>query len=114
MNVTKKIVTAVLVCCLGLFALGGCASSNKVDVNADVPEGASPVMPYSHEGRYADLGAPGCYGCHGNNGAADPMLKQATALPDNHYVNEDRTTMEIDQAHLLCTSCHVQAVEESD
>lgn len=109
MKLSSKIATLAVAVVLSVAALTGCGSvSDSPDLNTNVPEGASPVMPLGHEGRYASLGVDGCYGCHGSNGEADPMLNGAYAMPDNHYVNGDRSTMEVDPSRVVCISCHVQ------
>ena len=54
----KSLMCGLLGCALALTCAGlaGCAEANATDVNAEVPEGAAPLMPVSHEGRYT---------CHG-------------------------------------------------
>lgn len=108
----KHMVTAalVLVMAMSLAAISGCSQEPvKEDVNANVPAGAPPLMPTSHEGRFDTLGAAGCYGCHGANEQANPMLAKSVALPDDHYVNGDSSTFEMDPTHEQCNTCHAQA-----
>lgn len=111
MKLSYKMGTACVALSVGLFALAGCAAQEEATTTASssTPEGAAPVLPASHEGRYERLGAEGCFGCHGSGEEADPFLKQAGQMPDNHYANEDRTAHEIDGTHRLCNSCHVQS-----
>lgn len=109
MKASRKITAIALACVLGMAALAGCAgSSPQTAETTETPAGAAPVLPVGHEGRLADLGVNGCYGCHGSSEEADPFLTQASSLPDNHYVNEDRTTRQINEQRILCDSCHVQ------
>ena len=110
MRLRAKIAAGVLVLALGAGAVAGCAAQEtKADVNADIPEGAAPTMPVSHEGRYDRLGANGCYGCHGANADANPMLKQATALPEDHYTTESpQSITDMSADHSQCNTCHVQ------
>ena len=107
----KTLVAAALVVAMaaGLGAAAGCsAEPAKKGVNADIPAGAAPLMPTTHEGRYESLGANGCYGCHGANDSANPMLNGSTALPDDHYVGSDPSAQELDPARRQCITCHVQ------
>ncbi|WP_418471055.1 hypothetical protein, partial [Eggerthella sp.] len=72
----KHMITAALVAvmALGLGTVAGCSQeAPREDVNANVPAGAPPLMPTSHDGRFENLGAAGCYGCHGANDQANPM-----------------------------------------
>ena len=65
-------------------------------------------MPASHEGRFQELGAPGCYGCHGAGKDADPLLTQAPALPADHYVDGDPATREVFGPRGECITRHPQ------
>lgn len=115
---TKIVITAAVAgVMLSACALTGCYSTGAISSTTetfDTPEGAAPVLSVAHQGRYDRLGAEGCYGCHGASEDADPFLKQASAMPDNHYKNEDRQTYEIDASHMLCTSCHVQQQKDGE
>ena len=102
----KHMITAALVAvmALGLGTVAGCSQeAPREDVNANVPAGAPPLMPTSHDGRFENLGAAGCYGCHGANDQANPMLADATALPG------DAGSLEMDPTHEQCITCHAQA-----
>ena len=106
----KTMITAALALtlALGAGALAGCSAEKPAStVNADTPAGAAPVMPATHEGRYDELGANGCYGCHGANDQANPMLTGSTALPDDHYLNADPNAQELDPVRGQCNTCHV-------
>lgn len=108
----KHMMTAALVLAMtmGLGAMAGCSEeAPKEDVNANVPAGAPPLMPTSHENRFEELGAAGCYGCHGANEQANPMLAKSTALPDDHYADGNAGSYEMDPTHEQCTTCHAQA-----
>ncbi|MEF9876442.1 MAG: hypothetical protein RRZ85_01610 [Gordonibacter sp.] len=107
----KQLVTATLTLtlALGMAAVAGCASeAPKDDLNANVPAGAPPLMPKSHAGRFEGLGAAGCYGCHGANEKANPMLSGSVALPEDHYASGQSGALELDPMHELCNTCHVQ------
>lgn len=108
----KHIASAAVVLALtaSLGAVVGCSQESvQEDVNANVPAGAPPLMPPNHEGRFESLGAAGCYGCHGANDKANPMLAQSQALPDDHYENADPGSFEVDPTHAQCNTCHAQA-----
>lgn len=108
----KHMITAALVAvmALGLGTVAGCSQeAPREDVNANVPAGAPPLMPTSHDRRFENLGAAGCYGCHGANDQANPMLADATALPTDHYAGGDAGSLEMDPTHEQCITCHAQA-----
>lgn len=108
----KQLTTGILVLSLvlGMAAVTGCTSSTpKEDINANVPLGAPPLMPETHEGRFESLGAAGCYGCHGANEKANPMLTGSVALPEDHYIGNQPSALELDPTHDQCNTCHVQS-----
>ena len=103
------VASAALACALGAFCIAGCsAAPAKEDVNANIPEGAAPLMPVTHEGRFERLGASGCYGCHGASERSNPMLNGSKAMPEDHYVDSSSQTLELDPTHDQCNTCHVQ------
>ena len=103
------VASAALACALGAFCIAGCsAAPAKEDVNANIPEGAAPLMPVTHEGRFERLGASGCYGCHGASERSNPMLNGSKAMPEDHYVDGSSQTLELDPTHDQCNTCHVQ------
>ena len=103
------VASAAMACALGAFCIAGCsAAPAKEDVNANIPEGAAPLMHVTHEGRFERLGASGCYGCHGANDQANPMLAGSVALPDDHYADGSPDSRQIDPTHGQCITCHVQ------
>ncbi|MCI8468076.1 MAG: hypothetical protein HFJ75_00985 [Eggerthellaceae bacterium] len=109
----RKRITAAAVAgllALSLGALGGCAapSAESPERAAERAAGEPPLMPASHEGRFYELGADGCYGCHGATEATDHMLAQAPALPDDHYVDGDPATLQVFAARGECLTCHPQ------
>ena len=111
----KKLTTALCACALALTCAGlvGCAGQSAAgDVNAEVPEGAAPLMPVSHTGRYEALAAEGCYGCHGSSPTSEVLLATATPLPADHYMNAQATTYTVDALRAQCYTCHGQAVSE--
>ena len=100
----------VVAMAFGTLAAAGCSGPAPAeDVNANVPAGAPPLMPATHQDRFEPLGASGCYGCHGANDQANPMLADATALPADHYAGGDAGSLEMDPTHEQCITCHAQA-----
>ena len=113
-------ITVVLCCVLGAFglALVGCGSSSESSYGSN--EGVSsahlaPTVPASHNARMENLNGPigssTCFGCHGANEDNNPMLAGITAMPDNHYLNEDPSTLTMDPSRRLCNTCHVLGAE---
>lgn len=100
-----------LAICLAAVALSascvmvGCASGPSADTT---PVGAPPLMPAGHDGRYENLGPEGCYGCHGANETANPMLASADRMPKDHYVDADYASLQFDPGHAECQTCHAQ------
>lgn len=102
---------AALVFAVSLGIVFGCAPNQDGPLSATVeggPRGTVPLMPASHEGRFDDLGAPGCYGCHGSNERANPLLATAPALPEDHYAGGTSTSREVDPVRVQCNTCHGQ------
>ena len=107
----KQLITGILVLSLtlGMVTVAGCTNTTpKEDINVNVPPGAPALMPETHEGRFESLGAAGCYGCHGANEKANPMLTGSAAMPDEHYVGEQPNARTLDPTHDQCNTCHVQ------
>lgn len=105
--------TATVLACIALVmslaTLGGCADGGSGSAGTvQTPEGASPLMPASHAGRFDDLGANGCYGCHGANDMANPMLKDAVVMPEDHYAQGMYATQKTDPVRDQCITCHPQ------
>ena len=99
----------VVAMAFGTLAAAGCSGPAPAeDVNANVPAGAPPLMPATHQDRFETLGASGCYGCHGANDLANPMLTGSTALPEDHYEDGSSSTQELNPTHDQCITCHSQ------
>lgn len=103
----KKIAALVATVALAssCFLMGGCGGNVAAD---STPAGAPPLMPAGHEGRYENLGVEGCYGCHGANEKANPMLTGADRLPADHYEGSDVASLAVDNGHAECQTCHAQ------
>lgn len=102
----------VLACVLAPAAFAGCAGvgAQQGGAEAGASPHAAPVMPQNHSSaRFDNMGAAGCYGCHGAGDKANPMLNGAVALPEDHYENGDVDSRTVDSRHLLCDTCHVVA-----
>lgn len=106
----KQLLAGALVLAIagGTFAAGCSSAPAKEDINANMPAGAPSLMPESHEGRFDRMGAPGCYGCHGANELANPMLNGAKIMPEDHYTGGSYDSMEFDAGHSQCNTCHAQ------
>ena len=109
MKKTNVMAAAVLACALGGAALAGC--SGAAETGPAYNPGEPPLMTASHEGRFERLGAKGCYGCQGVNGAGEPMLAAASPLPADHYAGGDTASREIDGPRTECLTCHPVAQE---
>lgn len=107
MKLRKKI--AAFLVCAALAATCGLAacSSDGEDASA-VPgtETTPKMMPALHQ-KYVDNTAYQCYKCHGASEKGDPSAKGAVKIPDGHYLNGDRTTMQLDPSRENCRQCHV-------
>ena len=90
----KSLITAALVMTMaaGLGAVAGCSSEPAA----------------THDGRFDSLGANGCYGCHGANDQANPMLNGSVALPEDHYADGGSNSKELEPTRTQCITCHVQ------
>ena len=97
---------ATVALCASCALMAGCGGAQAT--SDSTPAGAPPLMPAGHVGRYENLGPEGCYGCHGANEKANPMLASASALPADHYAGADVASLEIDPAHAECQTCHAQ------
>ena len=56
--------------------------------------------------KYVDRTAYKCYRCHGASVQGNPTAKNAVAMPNGHYVNNDPSTFELDPIRNECRSCH--------
>lgn len=104
----KKTKLGIVVASALLMIAIGCGCSSTVSSGASSPAGTPPLMPVGHADRFQDLGANGCYGCHGSNENANPMLASAPALPDDHYQQGMPVTRSIDPVREQCITCHPQ------
>ncbi|WP_294439670.1 hypothetical protein [uncultured Slackia sp.] len=103
-NVRIVVVSAALALACALFA--GCASSQEAPSDAVAGTETTPrLMPAYHQ-KYADDTGYQCYGCHGATDRGNPNARNATAMPDGHYVNNDPSTQELDPIRNECRSCH--------
>ncbi|WP_283171031.1 nitrate reductase cytochrome c-type subunit [Curtanaerobium respiraculi] len=111
---------AVLAGCLGLAACSAYSPSTADHTTAaDFAKSASyaesqpPLQPYNdHNGRWEALGTQGCMGCHGVNDKGKPVLESATAVPEDHFVNGDKGSGQLDANRAQCIQCHPVAEPE--
>lgn len=70
--------------------------------------GTPPLQPADHADRAQDP-ASRCYGCHGAGSKANPQLKDATLLPEDHYVDGTYESRKIAPTREQCITCHPAA-----
>ncbi|WP_165170233.1 MULTISPECIES: hypothetical protein [unclassified Adlercreutzia] len=104
-KIAMAFATGALVMSLGV--LGGCAGG-ATSAASSAPDGAPDPMPASHAGRFEDLGANGCYGCHGASETANPMLATATIVPEDHFAQGKYASLAFDSVREQCNTCHPQ------
>ena len=110
----KKNVLAITLVCVLVMALGllvGCGPKTQAEVRAAeevILDGSPANIPATHGDRFERLGSQGCYGCHGANETANPMLTGAVPMPIDHYTGADVTSFSIDPVHGQCITCHAQ------
>lgn len=106
----KKItvLTLTLTLALGVMAVAGCTSSAAEEEEV-VSDGAPAMIPADHAGRYEEDGAWGCFICHGESDYGNPAMVTAVAMPNDHYVDGDSHTQELDPVREQCITCHVQS-----
>lgn len=102
------LIAACFALALSVLLFAGCSDSKSSNLSEGGFAGTPALMPAGHEGRYQNLGAEGCYGCHGANQKANPMLASATAMPVDHYAGANLASFEIDPGHVECQTCHAQ------
>ncbi len=108
----KTILSALVVASISLFCVAGCsgnAQPAQLDINKDIPEGAPPLMPANHTGRYERMGNLSCLGCHGVSESGAPRLSAAKTPPKTHFENGDPASNTILAGYNECTTCHVQS-----
>ena len=103
----KKRIAAILVC-VALAATCGLAAGCGSDDSSAVPgtETTPKMMPALHQ-KYVDNTKYQCYKCHGASEKGDPSASGAVKIPDGHYVDQDRSTMQLDPSRDNCRQCHV-------
>lgn len=101
------LIAASFALALSVLLFAGCAGGGSSSSSEGIA-GTPALMPAGHEGRYENLGAEGCYGCHGANQKANPMLASATAMPVDHYAGANLASFEMDPGHIECQTCHAQ------
>lgn len=104
------ILVSMFVLIFSFTALIGCQnSSQKENSSEERIASTPPLQPAGHEGRYEGGGAALCYGCHGAGDLANPMLEDAIAIPENHYVDSNYDNQKIDNSRFQCLTCHPNA-----
>lgn len=101
-----------------LCALPGCAAETQDAASSDARAqaavdteamagvtGTPSLQPADHAGR-AQYAASRCYGCHGAGSKANPQLKDATVMPEDHYVDGTYDSQRIVPERKQCITCH--------
>lgn len=107
----KAIVTVGIVgalsCGMGA-AMMGCSSQEQT--TAPTADQRVSAAYDAHQGRYQITGSHGCYGCHGANESASPMLAGAPAIPAFHYEGGTVGTSfdDLQDTYSDCATCHVE------
>lgn len=96
-----------LAACSGSGAAGGAAAGGAaVGSSLDQRVAAAQV---SHAGRYEVSGSHGCFGCHGANDSAWPILASAPQLPAFHFdVDAPKSFDDLGDAYQDCAACHIE------
>ena len=109
----KKFLIVISMCILifSFAALAGCSAQNqKNQTTTNLTEmkiASTPsLQPAGHQGRFEEGGVGLCYGCHGAGDLANPMLKAASIMPEDHYVNNSYGSQKISVDRYQCISCH--------
>lgn len=99
------IIAACATVLLSAGVLAGCSSAEEPSDAVAGTETTPRLMPAYHQ-KYVDRTAYKCYGCHGATDRGNPNARNATAMPDGHYTNNDPSTQELDPIRTECRSCH--------
>lgn len=103
----KMIATLSLIVVMsGFIVLVACTSPTQTETNPSDLVSTPSLQPANHEGRFEEGGSTVCYGCHGAGDLANPILQNATIIPENHYTNQDYNTKELSVERSQCTTCH--------
>lgn len=91
-----------LAACSGSGAAGGAAVGSSLDQRVAAAQ-------VSHAGRYEVSGSHGCFGCHGANDSAWPILASAPQLPAFHFdVDAPKSFDDLGDAYQDCAACHIE------
>ncbi|MBE6470862.1 MAG: hypothetical protein E7000_04035 [Coriobacteriaceae bacterium] len=104
----KQKLTAALVCLMLAATCGlaaGCSSND--DSSAVMGTETTPKMMPALHAKYVENIKYQCYKCHGASEKGDPTASGAVKIPDGHYVNQDRSTKQLDASRNNCRQCHV-------
>lgn len=105
---SRKITAAAMTCALVLSVSGLAACSNTGNETQTVDQRITKAQA-SHSGRYETSGSHGCYGCHGSNSTAWPILTSAPKLPAFHFsVDSPSSFNDLKAEYQDCASCHIE------
>ncbi len=116
-NCPHKVVLTAMTCALvaSLLGLAACSGSGVAAGGAGAGSDSATVdarvakAQLSHAGRYEVSGSHGCYGCHGANASAWPILATAPQLPAFHFDATSPTSFDdLGESYQDCATCHIE------
>ena len=115
-NCPRKVILAAMTCALSASLRGLAACSGSGAGAAGDAAGSDGTLDarvakaqLSHAGRYEVSGSHGCYGCHGANASAWPILATAPQLPAFHFDATSPTSFDdLDESYQNCATCHIE------
>ncbi len=97
-----------LAACSGSGAAGGAAAGGGGSAGSSLDQRVAAAQA-SHAGRYEVSGSHGCFGCHGANDSAWPILASAPQLPAFHFdVDAPKSFDDLGDAYQDCAACHIE------
>lgn len=108
---SRKIAAAAMACALVLSVSGLAACSNNTSSETQTVDQRISKAQASHAGRYETSGSHGCYGCHGSNSNAWPILTSAPKLPAFHFSVESPSSFsDLKAEYQDCATCHIEII----
>lgn len=122
-NCPRKVVLVAMACALSasLLGLAACSGSGVAAAGSGAGADGSTLdarvakAQLSHAGRYEVSGSHGCYGCHGANASAWPILATAPQLPAFHFDATSPTSFDdLGESYQDCATCHIEITGKQD
>ncbi len=115
-NCPRKVAMVAAACALtaSLCGLAACSSSGASASDQTLDARVAKAQA-SHAGRYEVSGSHGCFGCHGANAGAWPILDTAPQLPAFHFDTDAPTSFEdLGERYTDCAACHIEITGEQE